>query len=213
MSNFNDSSDSRRTNEFSSGVDSNELNTNNVNSTGLGATSTGDYDSARGTTGGFNETSSYGNTDTSSYGNTGPQGLGQSGTEFGSAGRTNDFGSRRTEDNDFGHSERVGAGGRDFNASSGAGVGNDNEFGRSERVGAGGRDFNASSGVGVGNDNEFSGSQATDRSEFGSEHTKPKMGDKLRGTAEELVGKATKNPELIERGQERKTGIDRTDNF
>ncbi|KAJ7276886.1 hypothetical protein C8J57DRAFT_1504722 [Mycena rebaudengoi] len=33
---------------------------------------------------------------------------------------------------------------------------------------------------------------------------KPSVGDKIKGGAEELVGKVTKNPEMIERGQQRK---------
>ncbi|KAJ7364902.1 hypothetical protein DFH08DRAFT_279224 [Mycena albidolilacea] len=35
---------------------------------------------------------------------------------------------------------------------------------------------------------------------------KPSVGDKIKGGAEKIVGKVTKNPELVERGQQRKEG-------
>jgi len=35
---------------------------------------------------------------------------------------------------------------------------------------------------------------------------KPSAGDKMRGSAEKMIGKVTKNPNMQERGQERKTG-------
>lgn len=45
----------------------------------------------------------------------------------------------------------------------------------------------------------------TDQTETG--RTKPSMGDRVKGTAEELMGKVKKNPDQVERGQMRQVRL------
>jgi len=63
-------------------------------------------------------------------------------------------------------------------------------------------------GTGYSNDNtdEYDRSNTTGQ-------TKPSMGDKIKGGLETMVGKATKNPEMTERGVDRKTGNLDNDNL
>ncbi|KAJ7148227.1 hypothetical protein C8R46DRAFT_1128090, partial [Mycena filopes] len=68
--------------------------------------------------------------------------------------------------------------------------------------GSGGRTGDLGSG-GMQREGEF-GSSGGNRNEFGA--AKPSMGDKVKGGAEKLVGKMTGNPNMQERGQERKMG-------
>ncbi|KAJ3902409.1 hypothetical protein F5879DRAFT_1003190 [Lentinula edodes] len=82
------------------------------------------------------------------------------------------------------------------------GAGNGTESNRSTGYGTG----NTGSAYGTGND--FSGDR-NDDSSYGSgnnnSNNKPSFGDKMKGTAEVAAGKMTKNPGMVERGQDRKT--------
>ncbi|KAJ3917157.1 hypothetical protein F5877DRAFT_80207 [Lentinula edodes] len=82
------------------------------------------------------------------------------------------------------------------------GAGNDFESNRSTGYGTG----NTGSAYSTGND--FSGDR-NDDSSYGSgnnnSNNKPSFGDKMKGTAEVAAGKMTKNPGMVERGQDRKT--------
>ncbi|KAJ4475584.1 hypothetical protein J3R30DRAFT_3405849 [Lentinula aciculospora] len=78
------------------------------------------------------------------------------------------------------------------------GYGTGRDFENSRSTGAG----NTASAYGTGND--FNSTSQNDES-YDSEHTKPSFGDKMKGTAEVAAGKLSKNPGMVERGQERKT--------
>ncbi|KAJ4482845.1 hypothetical protein C8J55DRAFT_605269 [Lentinula edodes] len=78
------------------------------------------------------------------------------------------------------------------------GAGNDFENNRSTGYGTG----NTGSAYGTGND--FSGDRNDDSHGSGN-NNKPSFGDKMKGTAEVAAGKMTKNPGMVERGQDRKT--------
>ncbi|KAJ3869841.1 hypothetical protein EV359DRAFT_59454 [Lentinula novae-zelandiae] len=79
------------------------------------------------------------------------------------------------------------------------GAGNDFENNRSTGYGTG----NTGSAYGTGND--FSGDRNDESYGSGNNNNKPSFGDKMKGTAEVAAGKMTKNPGMVERGQDRKT--------
>ncbi|KAJ3997437.1 hypothetical protein F5050DRAFT_1806808 [Lentinula boryana] len=118
-------------------------------------------------------------------------------------GRTNQFSASGYNDDSFGPTSEAqrgyGADNQrsygDTTGTQGYGTGNDFENNRSTGTG---------SAHGTGND--FSGGQNDDSYGSGNTGTKPSFGDKLKGkcTAEVAAGKMTKNPEMVERGQERK---------
>jgi len=64
-----------------------------------------------------------------------------------------------------------------------------------------GGDYTTSTGTGSGGD-YTTGNTGIDDSAF----NKPSAGDKMRGSAEKMMGKMTGNPTMQERGHERKTG-------
>ncbi|KAJ3728285.1 hypothetical protein C8R42DRAFT_258476 [Lentinula raphanica] len=145
-------------------------------------------------TGGFDQqTSGRGRFDDNSYG-----GGGYDQDQYQQSGRANQFSSSGYNDDSFGTSQTqrgYGAGNErgygDTTGTQGYGTGNDFE---NSRTGTG-------SAYGTGND--FS--TGRDDDSYGSSNTtKPSFGDKMKGTAEVAAGKLTRNPDMVERGQERK---------
>ncbi|KAJ7017900.1 hypothetical protein C8F04DRAFT_415423 [Mycena alexandri] len=98
-----------------------------------------------------------------------------------------------------------GAGGVPLNGETGEGMGADIGTGTGG-VGYGpGKTTSSSNKYGPGADDLSSSDQHGGTSDIHG--AKPSMGDKIIGGAEKLVGKATKNPEMVEKGQERKERV------
>ncbi|KAF8215046.1 hypothetical protein K438DRAFT_769225 [Mycena galopus ATCC 62051] len=78
----------------------------------------------------------------------------------------------------------------------------------------GGFDAGSGADVGTGTGGYAAGNTTSSSKEYDSENqydtgstgAKPSTSDKIKGGAEKLVGKITKNPEMVERGQQRKQG-------
>ncbi|KAJ6585445.1 hypothetical protein B0H19DRAFT_1109697 [Mycena capillaripes] len=156
-----------------------------------------DYNSGAGNTGGGFDTGSAAGTGgasamdyNSGAGNTGGGFDTGSAGGYGTSGNTaSNFGTSAMDDN----SGPGNTGGR-FDVGSGAdttGYGSGNTTSTNE-YGAGTTGTTTSS-------NEYGATSANSSG-------KPTMGDKVKGGAEKLIGKVTKNPDMVERGQERKQG-------
>ncbi|KAJ3975032.1 hypothetical protein EV361DRAFT_959793 [Lentinula raphanica] len=167
-------------------------------------------------TGGFDQqTSGRGRFDDNSYG-----GGGYDQDQYQQSGRTNQFSSSGYNDDSFGTSQTqrgYGAGNeRGYGDTTGTqGYGtciaecfpppNAFHYNFAIRIGTGNDFENSRTGTGsaYGTGNDFSSGRDDDS--YGSSNTtKPSFGDKMKGTAEVAAGKLTRNPDMVERGQERK---------
>ncbi|KAJ6507571.1 hypothetical protein DFH09DRAFT_1334565 [Mycena vulgaris] len=178
-----------------------------------------------GRTGGMDYNSGPGNTGGGFDAGSGAEGYGTSGNtggNFGTSGMDQNSGAGNT------------GGGFDTGSGAGAGAalgrtgGNFGTSGMVQNSGPGnsGGGFDTGSGaagVGAGTDGYGAGNTTSSSNEYGSGNQystgsssneygdtsnnsggKPSVGDKIKGGAEKLVGKVTKNPEMIGRGQQRK---------
>jgi len=140
---------------------------------------------------------------------------------------TSDYPSSRITDN-YGNAggidrpDRFGSGATGTTGTTGTGTGVTTGLGRSHdrdnygsttttgSTGYGSSNTTSGTGYGdntrTGDDNEYDRSNTTGQ-------TKPTMGEKIKGGLETMVGKATKNPEMTERGMDRKTGNLDNDNL
>ncbi|KAJ7143615.1 hypothetical protein C8R43DRAFT_570400 [Mycena crocata] len=184
------------------------------NTTGFGQTTTsgqGDFSNRSNETGtsGYNtlghsgntgEAQGFGSNNQDTFGSTVNTAEGHGSSDLGASG--GDFGRSAMD-----HNSRTGGGASalDHNSRTGGGI-SATDYNSGAGNTGGGIDAGSGAGARYGTDNT-PGTTLNEYAAGSDNHAgKPSMGDKLQGGAEKLVGKLTKNPEKVERGQERKEG-------
>ncbi|KAJ7160160.1 hypothetical protein C8R46DRAFT_1107194 [Mycena filopes] len=121
----------------------------------------------------------------------------------------NDYGRTQVGDNT---GDTTGAGGVRFDGNTGegmgAGVGPGSASSNTYGSGVATRfDGNTGEGMGAGTDGVPAAVPPTSSSGAADKPPHATMGDKIKGSAEKVLGKATKNPGIVEMGEQRKEGL------